>query len=226
MQARTYNCPNCQANLVIPEGRNSVFCTYCGSHVQLDNGEQILRIVDEARIAETETDRTVRLREIEADENERKSFARSKTIKMAIYFIIGFVSIYLMYINGFDEKNPAEITPLQFAGTFGLVFSVTALIINAKRDSAANHRRDGKIKVPDIVASWDVQKKEIVKASFESAGFTNIRLVPLKDLGIFSGGKKEIVESITVNGEKVKSKNKWFDPNALVVISYHSNKDF
>ena len=44
-------CPDCGAVLPIEEGRNQVFCSYCGSKIIITNeNEHIYRHIDEAEI--------------------------------------------------------------------------------------------------------------------------------------------------------------------------------
>lgn len=57
---------------------------------------------------------------------------------------------------------------------------------------------------------------------FSSAGFTNIQCVPLNDLTTGLLKKPHMVESNTINGQKINSGERKFSPDASVVISYHS----
>ena len=44
-------CPDCGAVLPIEEGRNQVFCSYCGSKIIMTNeNEYVYRHIDEAEI--------------------------------------------------------------------------------------------------------------------------------------------------------------------------------
>ncbi|MCI7350724.1 MAG: zinc ribbon domain-containing protein, partial [Ruminococcus sp.] len=62
-------CPNCGANLPIEEGRNQMFCSYCGTSIAITNeNEHIYRVVDEADVIHEETEQMVQLRRIELEE--------------------------------------------------------------------------------------------------------------------------------------------------------------
>lgn len=62
-------CPECGASLPIEEGRDRIFCSYCGTQVIVTNeNEHIYRHIDEAGVKQAETDRMVRLRELELEE--------------------------------------------------------------------------------------------------------------------------------------------------------------
>ncbi len=77
-------------------------------------------------------------------------------------------------------------------------------------------------KVPSSISDFAKKDYSAIAAMFESAGFTNVRCVPLNDLAIGLLKRPGMVESITVNGETVTSGGKRFPKNAPVVISYHS----
>ena len=63
-------------------------------------------------------------------------------------------------------------------------------------------------------------------ALFESAGFTNVKSVPLNDLAVGLLKKPGVVESIMINGQPVSYVRRRFLPNAAVVISHHCNRIF
>ena len=59
-------CPDCGQTLSIEENRTQAFCSYCGARILISNeNEYIVRQVDEAGIKKAETERIVRLRELE-----------------------------------------------------------------------------------------------------------------------------------------------------------------
>ena len=59
-----------------------------------------------------------------------------------------------------------------------------------------------------------------VEAHFLAAGFTNIELIDLNDSGL-AFWKKDKVESISVGGNRSFGSEDWFEPDTVVVISYH-----
>ena len=64
-------CPQCGANLNIENGREYAFCSYCGAKILINNDNvHVYRTVDEASIMKAETDRIVRLRELELKEKD------------------------------------------------------------------------------------------------------------------------------------------------------------
>ena len=96
-------CPQCEADLSIEEGRPFAFCTYCGTKVIIkDENEHIYRNIDEARIKESETERIVRLRELELEEKEKTHERKTKMIAygIALAFVLIGSLICIVSING------------------------------------------------------------------------------------------------------------------------------
>ncbi len=56
-------CPNCKSKLKIEEGRDMIFCEYCGTQIFVDDGvvrsEHVERKIDEARLKEAEVKRDI-----------------------------------------------------------------------------------------------------------------------------------------------------------------------
>ncbi len=75
MKLVSYKCPNCNASIQVDDTKRSFFCTYCGSPVNIDLGENVFtyREINEAEI-----------RRVEADENVKKSKLDYKIRKMEI----------------------------------------------------------------------------------------------------------------------------------------------
>ncbi len=65
-------CPECGATLNLEEDREQAFCSYCGARILLRNdNEYTYRHINEAEIKQAETDRMVRLKELELAEKSR-----------------------------------------------------------------------------------------------------------------------------------------------------------
>ena len=79
-----------------------------------------------------------------------------------------------------------------------------------------------KAKVPSSISDFERKNYSAIEAMFVSAGFTNIKCVPLNDLTVGVLKKPGMVDSITINGREVRSGGKKFPKDAAVIISYHS----
>lgn len=65
-------CPNCGASLNFDDNnRDFGFCQFCGAKIMLDDYRSTHRVVDEARIHEDETNRMIKMQEMEMEERER-----------------------------------------------------------------------------------------------------------------------------------------------------------
>ena len=122
---KTFNCPNCGAQISLDDSRDFGFCQYCGTKIMLDDYRSTHRVVDEARIKETETDRIIRLKELEIEEKERERNRKSRKIAyiVAVVFVVigiifcmsdadGFIGLLLIEAGGL-------IALLAFTSVFG-----------------------------------------------------------------------------------------------------------
>ena len=90
-------CPDCGASLDIEEGRTQAFCTYCGAKVLLNNeNEYIYRHIDEAGIKRAETDRIVKLKQMEMAEKKHANDEKAKSQKIIILLVLVAVSLIIM----------------------------------------------------------------------------------------------------------------------------------
>ena len=77
-------CPDCGQTLSIEENRTQAFCTYCGAKVLISNeNEYVFRQVDEAGIQKAETERLIKLKELELQE-QREARAERKVRRQEI----------------------------------------------------------------------------------------------------------------------------------------------
>ena len=107
LKMNSVKCPECGANLQIEEGRTQVFCSYCGTKIIITNeNEHIYRHIDEADIRKAETDRMVRMRRLNMEEQGSSLKKTMTIIWMAVSLIIILICIIEMsvldkFTNGF-----------------------------------------------------------------------------------------------------------------------------
>lgn len=134
-------CPECGAILNIEEGRSQAFCSYCGTKVIVHNdNEQIYRHIDEAGIKQAETEKLVRLKELEYAEEARERERKEKAFKFKVGLILGAIGV-LMLIIGFlaggatgDDDSPLYM--IAMAGFFPLLAagSIMSSALKGKSD--------------------------------------------------------------------------------------------
>ena len=91
IQFVSIKCPECDADLQIEDGREYAFCTYCGAKVIIANdNERIYRTIDEAGVRMADTERLIRLKELEIEEREKARDRKSQAIAygVALAFVI------------------------------------------------------------------------------------------------------------------------------------------
>lgn len=209
-------CPECGASLDVEEGRQQIFCSYCGTKVMVQNdNEYIYRHIDEASIKQAEADKIVQLRKLEIIERKRAEAAKVKRVKIIVSILMGIIGIGLM------------IAGAGMGGLVGLLVleGVMFIWILSDKDKEDDELDFGdKVKVPSGISGYESKSYSAIEAMFVSAGFTNVRCVPLNDLTMGLLKKPGMVQSITIRGKEITSGGKKFSPDAPVVISYHSHR--
>lgn len=209
-------CPGCGATLEVDDSRQYCFCSYCGTKIRVQNeNEYIYRRIDEAEVAHAETDRMIRLRELEMEAREKKA-DNIKLIglvaSVAILLVIGMI--------GFAVDNAGMGYCTMFAmlvGAYGFIY------YRDKREAytAKSNIRSGKIKLTDG-NSLKGKNVEYVRNMLMAAGFDNIQLVPMNDLTNSLFIKPGRVKTVIINGKEEFDSEEWFPKSAVVTIIYHS----
>lgn len=211
-------CPECGAGLPIEEGRQLMFCSYCGVKILMTNeNEYIYRTIDEAGIKKAEADHEVRIKQMEiiAKKNfAKEKFKRFKVIMTVILGVVCLLSIAIGY------SSNGSLSALMVGMVSGII--LFSMWINNIENGDDDINYSDKIRVPSSISNYENKNYASIEAMFKSAGFTNVRCVPLNDLITGLLKKPGIVESITINGHSITSGGKKFSPDASVVISYHS----
>ncbi len=214
-------CPECGASLPIEEGRNQVFCSYCGTKVLVHNdNEHIYRHIDEAGIKQAETDRLVKLRELEMA--EKNNATRKILIKawLIISIILIVIAVYLL-LSSHDDWMKAFLF-ICYA-CFPVIGGGGILLFRVMPEKEAEKAamKIGGIRFPKGLEPFDEKHFEVVRNSLQSVGFTNISCINLHDITFGILNKPGRIESITVEGEKITSGGKVYMPNVSITITYH-----
>ena len=212
-------CPQCGADLTIEEGRQSLYCQYCGAKVIVQNeNEHIYHTIDDAAVKQAETDRIVKLKQMELAEKKESAREKYKSFKIKLSIILGIIAIVCIGI-GFNVDDEAG-AGFGVAGMFAGLILIYSWVLDPNKED--NDDSDGRVKVPDSISDYEKKSYVAIESAFRSAGFTNVKCVPLNDLTTGLLKKPGWVESITINGRSITSGGRKFLPDASVVISYHS----
>lgn len=223
---RSCNCTNCGANLTVDDNnRDFAFCQYCGAKIMLDDYRSTHRVVDEAKIKQAETEQMVKLKQLEMAEKDRANREKTLKLKIKISLILAAVGILMMVIGymagSATGDSDSGFYMLSMVGMFPLMGAAYIWLFSNNKDKEEPDLGD-KAKVPSSIDEFEKKNYSAIEAMLRSAGFTNIKCVPLNDLPMGVLKKPGMVESITINGQTVESGGRKFPCDAMVVISYHS----
>ena len=131
-------CPECGAIFNTEDSRNQVFCSYCGAKILVQNeNEHIIRHEDVAQMTYAETDRLVRLKELELIEKrieERKKSKKKKLIVCSALIIAGIIIPIFYCLIVASGHFTFTVFSIALAGAFVAFFGVLFTIIVAASD--------------------------------------------------------------------------------------------
>ena len=225
-QLISVKCPDCGQTLSIEENRTQAFCSYCGAKILISNeNEYVFRQVDEAGIKKAETDRIIRLREMELAE-KNSSLRKALTIIWIVLSLILIVIAIVLMLSPGNESMPG------WAGRFLFLFYACAPIIGGggylvfkwlpEKENEKIIEKQGGIRFPNGLTPFSDKKYYAIEDSLRSTGFTNISCVNLHDLNILTAlVNADKIAKITINGQQVTSGGKLYMPDVPIVITYH-----
>ena len=72
MKIVSLKCPECKADISLDDEKEFGFCQYCGTKILFQNENKfIYKNIDEAKIKQAETDRLIKIKQIEIDEKQK-----------------------------------------------------------------------------------------------------------------------------------------------------------
>lgn len=213
-------CPECGATLDVEEGRKQLFCSYCGTKVMIDNdNEYIYRHIDEAGIKQAEADKLIRLKELELEEKENEKSRKGRYLAFAIaggLAAIGALSEFIVPENLFGM---GAIVVAMWIALFAVINGDDKKKKKARRIISSNE-----VQISEKMQDYEEKNYNSIVALYKAAGFTNINIVPLCDLNIFTSKKNGQVEDITIDGDSDFDEGDVFSKLSNVTITYHSMK--
>ena len=200
MKMYQLNCPACGATVEIEQDRKSMFCSYCGSKIYLDDGVKRVEITkninyhqtytDEAKIREHERKEKIQLKQLEYEEREKKRNDR------VVFFCIG------------------------------ILFLIAAICFGISRFYEEAGKPDvNEVQVPFSSKDLKGENYEQVIIDLENAGFIEITTKENKDLVTGFITKDGSVEKVSINGDSDFEEGDIFPEEAAVVVTYHTFGD-
>ena len=186
-------CPCCGAQIEADmDGRDSVFCTYCGCQISLYDNRG------------------------EYTTNKNISVNRNITVDKAIQHR------YTDDVEILKERNRAREERtiwIILAVMMALLIGFGAIMAGIERIEEHRAQKEGKISAGSS-SSLIEQDYRTVVATLEATGFTNIEVIDLNNSGLafWNDGK---VETISIGGNTSFSSSDYFYPDTKVVITHH-----
>ena len=146
--------------------------------------------------------------------------ALRKIVFSVILGLLGMAMLCFGYLAGSASDDPDS--GYYFISMIG-IFPIFGIMHMWMSNSNENDDDEyGTIRIPQSIIDFDKKNYTVIESELVSAGFVNVKTVPLKDLafGVFT--KPGTVESITINGIPVSSFKKRYQPDSSVIITYHS----
>lgn len=191
----------------------------------LDDYRSTHRVVDEAKIKQAEVEREIRLRELklkEAQMNQKNQLRKILTyIWIGSIFAVALLCLFVWAtggeLGGLSAFNCLFYVggPIVVGGAY-LIFKVMP-----EKESEKELFQNGGIRFPKNLGDLSEQHYVVIQQKLLSAGFYNITCVNMHDVTFGLLQKPGMVESITVNGEKVVSGGKVYMADVPIVITYH-----
>ncbi|MGN0689801.1 MAG: hypothetical protein ACI4KH_05245 [Oscillospiraceae bacterium] len=222
----TVKCPSCGADLQVGEGREKLFCSYCGSQIMITNeNEHIYRQIDEAEIKRAETERIVRLRELDLEERRENQKNSLKNILTIIWIVLSLILLIIGLVIMFSDGGSELIFGVDF-----LMFIVAPVVgggaylifkLIPEKENEKNLKENGGIKFPKDLAPFEEKHYEVIYNSLSAAGFTNVNCINMHDLKLGLLTKPGTVESVSVDGQKITNGGRIYMPDVPISILYH-----
>ena len=173
IQFVSVKCPECGAALNIEEGREQIFCSYCGTKIMVHNDK---------------------MKQMELAEKKRLASEKMTKTKIKISLILAVVGILMMslgYLAGSATgDSDSGFYMISMIGFFPLMGA--AYIWLFSKDKEDEDDFEDKAKVPSSISDYQSKNYSAIEAMLSSAGFTNIKCVPLNDLS--TGWIKKLIQ--------------------------------
>ena len=205
-------CPNCNSPLEVENGRNEMFCQYCGTKIMLDDGSRNININKTVtKNINHKIDHTVRYVDETRIEEERTkqqdiAYQREKLKKPGLG-----ERLFNLKVKQFKMFVGLLLLMLVLAGIMGVVQFFQKGIAGIKGD----------VEVGASASMYQGENYKEVRAQLEANGFKNFEEIALNDADENEEWKEGDVKSVSIGGDSDFANGDFLDPEDAVVITYH-----
>ena len=212
-------CPKCLAELSYEKGREEMFCQYCGAKILVnDENTYTYRHVDEAEVRRVENEKDIKMKELELEEvtmnAQQARFDKYTKVWLTLTIVLLALGLFGSVVGSYSFAR---------CWTIGLIVGIWGFVLLKKMSKEEKSRRIG-VEITDGLVDYKNKNYNAVKLLFKQAGFSNIKIVPLNDLGLFSKKKEGMVESVLINSSEKIKKGDIYSLDSKIIIMYHSSK--
>lgn len=229
---RNCTCPNCNAALSFSDDRDFGFCEYCGTKILLDDYRSTQRIIDEAKIRQVEAEKEIRLKELALQESrynqQAKETKHSKATRkillyiwIIVFLLLTVLTILLFVIGDTMQQGMGALILLYFDLPIMIGGPILLFKVIPDKEAEREMLKNGGIRFPKSLIPFYDKDVETVRTTLLHAGFENITIINKHDIRIGLFQKPNLVESISVAGERIQSGGKVYMPETPIVITYH-----
>lgn len=212
-------CPKCLAELSYEKGREQMFCQYCGTKLLInDENTYTYRHVDEAEVRRVENEKDIKMKELELEEVTMNA-QQARFDKYTKVWLTSVIVLLVLGLFGSMVRNYS----LARCWTLGLIVGIWGFVLLKKMGKEEKSRGIG-VEITDGLIEYKNKNYNTVKLLFKQAGFSNIKVVPLNDLGLFGKKKDGMVESVLINNSEKIKKGDVYPLDSKIIIMYHSSK--
>ncbi len=175
MKMISLKCPSCGGGLSVEQGRDFTFCQYCGTKILFeDENMHTYRHIDDADIKRAETERIVKLKELELEQDKRKG---RKALIISWAVATGFLLIFGVLLMALNTDNTVGAITIMIGfnvGLWGAMFLFTVKNEKTKSNKAgspeinkrANNDNSNQSSVKKSDNYYDVDLGDMFKQAF------------------------------------------------------------
>lgn len=219
-------CPNCGAPINSSNQDSIVICAYCGSSIDLNANRSS---EERMKIRDLEEANKIREQQFVLDRLDREDNNKRLKRKIKATVLLAIIGLFMIIIGSFfgsasgDSDSPFYMIAL--LGYFPLLSIVYVWAFSSNKQKISQmHINPNSVIINEDLLYIDDENYSIIAERYKTAGFLNIKCVPLGDLNFFNKKKNGLVAKVAINGKDDYQEGDEISKDSSIIISYHSIK--